>query len=100
MMVSGKVELTTVDEDQQEVIVDQPAAGEFFGFASMLEQTPHQTTALAREATVCIEIERNDIAARYSASRWRYWTCSRCWGVSFMLLNNWFEFGRPAILTR
>jgi CRP-like cAMP-binding protein len=27
----------------------------------MLEQTPHQTTALAREATVCIEIDREDI---------------------------------------
>jgi uncharacterized membrane protein len=50
-----------VDQDQQEVIVDQPSAGEFFGFASMLEQTPHQTTALAREATVCIEIDREDI---------------------------------------
>jgi CRP/FNR family transcriptional regulator, cyclic AMP receptor protein len=62
VMVSGAVELTTVDEDQQEVIVDQPAPGEFFGFASMLEQTPHQTTALAREATVCIEVERDDIA--------------------------------------
>jgi len=61
VMVSGIVELTIVDEDQQEVIVDQPAAGEFFGFASMLEQTPHQTTAVAREATVCIEVERNDI---------------------------------------
>jgi uncharacterized membrane protein len=60
-MVSGAVELTTVDQDQQEVIVDQPSAGEFFGFASMLEQTPHQTTALAREATVCIEIDREDI---------------------------------------
>ena len=61
VMVSGAVELTTVDQDQQEVIVDQPSAGEFFGFASMLEQTPHQTTALAREATVCIEIDREDI---------------------------------------
>ena len=61
VMVSGAVELTTADQDQQEVIVDQPSAGEFFGFASMLEQTPHQTTALAREATVCIEIDREDI---------------------------------------
>jgi CRP-like cAMP-binding protein len=32
-----------VDEDHQEVVVDEPAPGEFFGFASMLEQTPHTT---------------------------------------------------------
>ena len=62
VMVSGSVRVTTVDEDHQEVIVDQPAAGEFFGFASMLEQTPHQTDALALEETVCIEVDRHDIA--------------------------------------
>src|SRR6266496_233848 len=61
VLVSGLVRLTTVDEDHQEVIVDQPAQGEFFGFASMLEQTPHQTTAVAQEETVCIEIDRHDI---------------------------------------
>jgi uncharacterized membrane protein len=62
VMVSGSVRLTTVDDDQQEVIVDQPAQGEFFGFASMLEQTPHQTTAIAQEETVCLEVDRHDIA--------------------------------------
>jgi len=62
VMVSGSVRVTTVDEDHQEVIVDQPAYGEFFGFASMLEQTPHQTNATAVEETVCIEVDRNDIS--------------------------------------
>jgi CRP/FNR family transcriptional regulator, cyclic AMP receptor protein len=62
VMVSGAVRVTTVDEDHQEVVVDQPAAGEFFGFASMLEQTPHQTTAIAIEETVCLEVDRDDIA--------------------------------------
>src|SRR5690349_5050498 len=62
VMVSGAVRVTTVDEDHQEVIVDQPSAGEFFGFASMLDQTPHQTGAVATEETVCIEIDRHDIA--------------------------------------
>ena len=62
VMVSGRVRVTTVDEDQQEVIVDEPAAGEFFGFASMLEQTPHQTSAIALEAAVCVEVDRDDIA--------------------------------------
>ena len=35
--------------------------GEFFGFASMLEQTPHQTNAIALEETVCVEVDRDDI---------------------------------------
>jgi CRP/FNR family cyclic AMP-dependent transcriptional regulator len=61
VMLSGKVRVTTVDEDQQEVIVDEPACGEFFGFASMLEQTPHQTNAIALEQTSCLEVSRKDI---------------------------------------
>ena len=59
--VSGKVRVTTVDEDQQDVVVDEPSKGEFFGFASMLEQTPHQTTAVAIEESTCLEISRDDI---------------------------------------
>src|SRR5216117_4143922 len=61
IMVSGSVRVSTVDEDHQEVVVDEPAFGEFFGFASMLEQTPHQTEAIAVEETVCIEVDRHDI---------------------------------------
>src|SRR5215470_14197807 len=62
VMVSGMVRVTTVDQDQQAVVVDEPAHGEFFGFASMLEQTPHQTTAIALEQTTCLEVDRHDIA--------------------------------------
>src|SRR2546425_9087364 len=62
VLVSGAVRVTTVDVDHQEVVVDQPAQGEFFGFASMLEQTAHQTDAIALEETVCIEVDRHDIA--------------------------------------
>ena len=62
VMLSGKVRVTTVDEDQQEVVVDEPACGEFFGFASMLEQTPHHTNAIALEDTSCLEVSRDDIA--------------------------------------
>src|SRR6201987_4345733 len=62
VMVSGTVRITTVDRDNQEVVVDEPAHGEFFGFASMLERTVHQTTATAVEEAVCIEVDRNDIA--------------------------------------
>ena len=62
VLVSGKVRVTTVDEDHQEVIIDEPACGEFFGFASMLDQTPHQTDATAVEQSVCLEVDRKDIA--------------------------------------
>jgi CRP/FNR family cyclic AMP-dependent transcriptional regulator len=62
VMVSGAVQVTTIDEDHQDVLVDEPGPGEFFGFASMLEQTPHQTNATAVEETVCLEVDRADIA--------------------------------------
>ncbi len=61
VVVSGSVRVTTVDEDQQEVTVDEPIAGEFFGFASMLDGTPHQTSATTLEQTVCLEVDRDDI---------------------------------------
>jgi CRP/FNR family transcriptional regulator, cyclic AMP receptor protein len=62
ILISGNVQVTTVDEDHQEVVVDQPGHGQFFGFASVLEQTPHQASALAIEETTCVEISRDDIA--------------------------------------
>jgi CRP/FNR family cyclic AMP-dependent transcriptional regulator len=61
VLVSGTVEVTTVDEDSQNVIVDAPAHGEFFGFASMLDGTPHQTTATAKEESTAVEVDRHDI---------------------------------------
>jgi CRP/FNR family cyclic AMP-dependent transcriptional regulator len=61
VMVTGKVRVTIFDEDHQEVVVDEPSHGEFFGFASMLEKTPHQTSAIALEETRCIEVDRHDI---------------------------------------
>src|SRR5262249_28427808 len=62
LMLSGHVRVTTIDEDHQEVLVDEPGIGELFGFASMIQQTPHQTTALALQETSCLEISRDDIA--------------------------------------
>ncbi len=62
VLVSGAVRVTTVDEDQQDVIVDEPRPGEFFGFASMLDGTPHQTNAIAIEESVCLEVDQHDIA--------------------------------------
>ncbi len=63
IVISGKVRLTTLDEDKQEVVVDEPDHGDFFGFASMLQQIEHQTTAMAMEDSTCLEIGRDDIAS-------------------------------------
>jgi CRP/FNR family cyclic AMP-dependent transcriptional regulator len=61
VMLGGSVRVTTVDEDQQEVVVDEPRHGEFFGFASMIEQVPHRTSAHAIEESTCLEINRTAI---------------------------------------
>jgi CRP/FNR family transcriptional regulator, cyclic AMP receptor protein len=62
VVVSGRVRVSTVDQEHQEVVIDEPSHGEFFGFASMLEQTPHQTDAVAIDEAVCIEVDQQDIA--------------------------------------
>lgn len=61
IMVSGSVQVTTIDEDNQVVLLDMPSHGDVFGFASMLAQTPHQTEATAVEETECIEVDLHDI---------------------------------------
>jgi len=62
IVLSGSVRVTTVDEDQQEVLIDEPGHGGLFGFASMIDQTPHQANAMANEETLCVELDRADIA--------------------------------------
>jgi uncharacterized membrane protein len=62
VVIKGVVRLTIIDEDHQEVIVQEPDHGDFFGFASMLQETEHQTTAVALEDSTCLEVDRNDIA--------------------------------------
>ncbi|MBC7925144.1 MAG: DUF1003 domain-containing protein [Bryobacteraceae bacterium] len=62
VVISGEIHVTTVDEDQQEIVIDEPAPGDFFGFASMLDGMPHQTSASAVTEALCIEVSREDIA--------------------------------------
>ena len=61
VVMSGSVRVTTVDDDQQEVVIDEAKHGEFFGFASMLEGVPHMTSAMAMEDSVCLEVDQHDI---------------------------------------
>jgi CRP/FNR family transcriptional regulator, cyclic AMP receptor protein len=63
IVVKGRVEVAVIDEDNQEVVVDRPGAGEIFGLASMLAASPHSTTATAVEETSAIEIDRHDLTA-------------------------------------
>ncbi len=62
VLLTGRVRVTTVDDDQQEVVLDEPEHGGLFGFASMLDQTPHRASAMAVDATSCLELDRHDIA--------------------------------------
>jgi uncharacterized membrane protein len=61
VVMSGTVRVTTVDEDQQEVLLDEAGHGGVFGLASMLEAIPHTTNAMALEAVVCLELDKDDI---------------------------------------
>ncbi len=61
IVVTGNVRVIIIDEDHQEILIHQPGPGEYFGFASMLEQTPHQAEATAVEESTCVEIDRNDL---------------------------------------
>lgn len=61
VLLEGSVRVTLIDEDQQEVTVDEPQPGGFFGFASLLDGTPHQTSAQTLEPVTCLEIDRDDL---------------------------------------
>ena len=68
VVLSGAVRISTVDEDQQEVVVDQPGAGEFFGFASMITRPPVRPAPSPSK--------------RLSAWRWNATTSRFCWNAS------------------
>ncbi|HKB59924.1 MAG TPA: DUF1003 domain-containing protein [Gallionellaceae bacterium] len=61
ILVSGAVEVSIIDEGGQVVVLDEPIHGDVFGFASMLDQMPHQTDATAIEQTQCIVMDLHDI---------------------------------------
>jgi CRP/FNR family cyclic AMP-dependent transcriptional regulator len=63
VLLAGAVRVTTVDDAQLEVVIDEPEHGGFFGFASMIGETPHQSNAMALEDSECLKLDRNDIEA-------------------------------------
>jgi CRP/FNR family transcriptional regulator, cyclic AMP receptor protein len=62
VLMTGSVRVSVIDEDSQEVVVDEPEHGGVFGFASMLDETPHQANAMALEQSSCVELDRHDIS--------------------------------------
>jgi len=62
VLMSGSVRVSMIDQEHQEVVVDEPEHGGVFGFASMLDETPHQTNAMAMEQSTCLEVDRHDIS--------------------------------------
>ena len=62
VVLTGSVRVTLVDEDGQEVLFSEPHHGDFFGFASMMDDSAHATTAVALEATTCVAVDRHDLA--------------------------------------
>jgi CRP/FNR family transcriptional regulator, cyclic AMP receptor protein len=75
VMLSGRARVTTVDEDQQEVVVDEPSKGEFFGLASMLEQTPHRTRQSRWKSRRAWKCREKTSPFCCSGDRTPEWTC-------------------------
>ena len=50
-----------MEEDWKDVLFAEPNHVDFFGFASMLDDKQHQTTAVAIEPTGCVEVDRHDL---------------------------------------
>ena len=63
LVAAGRVQVTTVDEDYQDVIVSESGPGSFLGLSSMLNGVPQQTEAVAQVDSVCIELTREDLSA-------------------------------------
>ena len=61
--LTGAVRVVLLDEAGQEVTFAEPRHGDVFGFASMLEDVAHQTSAYATEPTTCLEVDRDDLSA-------------------------------------
>ncbi len=61
VVVEGKVRISTVDDDGEELLIGESSAGGFFGFASLLDGTSHQTTARSVDPSICLEVDREDL---------------------------------------
>src|SRR5207245_2420805 len=75
VMVSGAVRVTTVDEDHQEVVVDEPATGEFFGFAPCSSRLRIRPPRLPSRKPSVSKWTAMILPFCCNANRWPAWTC-------------------------
>ncbi len=67
LVQKGLVHVTIKDANFEDVIVDVADSGSLVGMSSLMAGEDHQTTAIAAEDTVAVEIDRNDIIALLKA---------------------------------
>jgi CRP-like cAMP-binding protein len=59
-VVSGKVKISRINEDGKEFITNIHAAGEYFGYTAIMEESNYKDEAQALEDTILILIPRED----------------------------------------
>jgi CRP/FNR family transcriptional regulator, cyclic AMP receptor protein len=67
LVQKGLVHVTIKDANFEDVIVDVADDGSLVGMSSLMAGENHQTTAIATEDTIAIEIDRNDIIVLLNA---------------------------------
>ncbi len=61
VVTSGEVQLSVKTKTGEEMFLESPGPGEFFGEISLLDEGPRTATARAKSAVVAIEIDRGDL---------------------------------------
>jgi len=61
VVTSGEVQLSVKTKTGEEMFLESPGPGEFFGEISLLDEGPRTASARCRSAVVAIEIDRGDL---------------------------------------
>ena len=61
VVTSGEVQLSVKTKTGEEMFLENPTAGDFFGEISLLDEGPRTATARAKTAVKAIEIDRGDL---------------------------------------
>ena len=87
------VRITTVDEDHQEVVVDQPAPASFSASPACWTGRHIRPTPSLLKKRSAWRWNPMTSPSYCSASQWRAWTCSPCWAGSSTPRSNWCGLG-------
>jgi CRP/FNR family transcriptional regulator, cyclic AMP receptor protein len=61
VVTSGEVQLSVKTKTGEEMFLESPGPGEFFGEISLLDEGPRTATARAKTAVAAVEIDRGDL---------------------------------------